>query len=102
MGRWERNGCSASTGIATTACLSGAHARDLTVVGFGGAIRDAFREAYFAPYAKEKGIKVLEDTTNGGLAKQKAMVDAGNVTGRHADGGRRGHHGVRTGAAREY
>jgi putative spermidine/putrescine transport system substrate-binding protein len=69
-----------ATGIATAACLSGAYARDLTVVGFGGAIQDAFREAYFTPYAKEKGIKVLEDTTNGGLAKQKAMVDAGNVT----------------------
>ena len=55
-------------------------ARDLTAVGFGGAIQDAFRKAYFAPYAAEKGITVLEDTTNGGLAKQKAMVDAGNVT----------------------
>lgn len=55
-------------------------ARDLTAVGFGGAVQDAFRKAYFAPYAAEKGITVLEDTTNGGLAKQKAMVDAGNVT----------------------
>ncbi|MFC5387155.1 ABC transporter substrate-binding protein [Aquamicrobium segne] len=55
-------------------------ARDLTAVGFGGAVQDAFRKAYFAPYAAEKGITILEDTTNGGLAKQKAMIDAGNVT----------------------
>lgn len=69
-----------AAGVVAAAGFSGAQARDLTVVGFGGAVQDAFREAYFTPYAKEKGITVLEDTTNGGLAKQKAMVDAGNVT----------------------
>lgn len=69
-----------AAGVVAAAGLSAAEARDLTVVGFGGAVQDAFREAYFTPYAKEKGITVLEDTTNGGLAKQKAMVEAGNVT----------------------
>lgn len=58
----------------------GAHARDLTVVGFGGSVQDAYRSAYWEPYAAEKGIKFIEDTTNGGLAKQKAMVETGNVT----------------------
>ena len=57
-----------------------AQARDLTVVGFGGALQEAFRTAYFAPYAKAKGVKVVEDSYEGGIAKQKAMVDAGNVT----------------------
>lgn len=65
----------ALAGVAGTAS-----ARDLTAVGFGGAIQDAFREAYFAPYAAEKGITVLEDTTLGGLAKQKAMIDTGVIT----------------------
>ncbi|WP_254799430.1 ABC transporter substrate-binding protein [Falsochrobactrum tianjinense] len=60
--------------------VSVAEARDLTIVGFGGAVQDAFREAYIKPYEKLKGIKILEDTTNGGLAKQKAMVESGNVT----------------------
>lgn len=69
-----------AAGVVAAAGFSAAAARDLTVVGFGGAVQDAFREAYFTPYAKEKGITVLEDTTNGGLAKQKAMVEAGNVT----------------------
>jgi putative spermidine/putrescine transport system substrate-binding protein len=70
-------------GVAFAALIglsSAASARDLTVVGFGGAVQDAFRKAYLTPYAAAKGITVLEDTTNGGLAKQKAMVDAGNVT----------------------
>jgi putative spermidine/putrescine transport system substrate-binding protein len=67
-------------GVAVFVGWSGAaEARDLTAVGFGGAIQDAFRTAYFAPYAAEHGITILEDTTNGGLAKQKAMVEAGNV-----------------------
>lgn len=73
-----------STLLGTAAILavgfSTAHARDLTAVGFGGSVQDAFREAYFEPYAKMKGITVLEDTTNGGLAKQKAMVESGNIT----------------------
>jgi putative spermidine/putrescine transport system substrate-binding protein len=64
------------------AALSGAtaQARDLTIVGFGGTLQDAYRKAYIEPYAASKGIKIIEDTTNGGLAKQKAMVETGNVT----------------------
>jgi putative spermidine/putrescine transport system substrate-binding protein len=59
---------------------AGAQARDLTVVGFGGTVQDAYRKAYWDPYAALKGIKYVEDTTNGGLAKQKAMIETGNVT----------------------
>lgn len=59
---------------------SASEARDLTVVGFGGSVQDAFRAAYMEPYSKLKGINILEDTTNGGLAKQKAMVDSNNIT----------------------
>jgi putative spermidine/putrescine transport system substrate-binding protein len=55
-------------------------ARDLTVVGFGGALQEAFRTAYFTPYAKSKGTKVVEDSYEGGIAKQKAMVESANVT----------------------
>lgn len=72
----------AATTLAAVALLvaTGAQARDLTVVGFGGALQEAFRTAYFAPYAKAKGTKVIEDSYDGGIAKQKAMVDSGNVT----------------------
>lgn len=57
-----------------------ASARDLTAVAFGGAIQDAFRKAYFEPFTAATGFKIIEDTTNGGLAKQKAMVESNNVT----------------------
>jgi putative spermidine/putrescine transport system substrate-binding protein len=57
-----------------------ANGRDLTVVGFGGTLQDAFRKAYFEPYSAKTGTKIIEDTTNGGLAKQKVMVQTGNIT----------------------
>lgn len=68
------------SGITLFLSLTTAQSRDLTLVGFGGSVQDAFRAAYIEPYSKLKSIKIIEDTTNGGLAKQKAMVDAGNIT----------------------
>ncbi|WP_425105104.1 ABC transporter substrate-binding protein [Ancylobacter sp.] len=67
-------------GMAIVAGVQSASARDLTVVGFGGTLQDAFRKAYFEPYAAATGSKLVEDTTNGGIAKQKAMVETKNVT----------------------
>lgn len=68
--------------LATLAAFASGNvvARDLTVVGFGGALQEAFRTAYFTPYAKAKGSKIVEDSYEGGIAKQKAMVESGNVT----------------------
>lgn len=70
----------ALAGMAIVAGSQNASARDLTVVGFGGTLQDAFRKAYFGPYAGSTSSKLVEDTTNGGLAKQKAMVETNNVT----------------------
>lgn len=55
-------------------CVFPASAKDLTVVGWGGVIQDAFRKAYFVPYEKAGFGTIQEDTTNGGLAKIEAMV----------------------------
>ena len=48
---------------------SGAYARDLTVVGFGGGFQDAAREHLFQTFAAEKGVKVVDDVYNGEMAK---------------------------------
>ena len=56
------------------------HARDLTVVSWGGAYQEAQRKAYFNPYMKKTGQKVLDESYNGEMAKIKAMVEANNVT----------------------
>ena len=69
--------------VAASALLaipSMATAEEITVVGFGGTLQDALREAYFAPFDESSEISLKEDTTNGGLAKLKAMVKSGKVT----------------------
>ncbi|CAO3359948.1 Spermidine/putrescine import ABC transporter substrate-binding protein PotD (TC 3.A.1.11.1) [Azospirillum palustre] len=56
------------------------HARDLTVVGFGGSLQDAMRTAYFEPFAKRSGAPLIEESYTGGIAKLKAMNQSRTVT----------------------
>lgn len=58
-----------------------AHARDLTVIGWGGAPQDAQREAYFKPFAAEAGVKVVDDSWSGGIGVLRARVEAGGDPG---------------------
>ncbi|MFT0861936.1 ABC transporter substrate-binding protein [Ancylobacter sp. G4_0304] len=53
-------------------------AGDLTIVGWGGATQDGQREAYFKPFAAKEGIKVLEDSWDGGYGVLQSKVNAGN------------------------
>jgi putative spermidine/putrescine transport system substrate-binding protein len=55
-------------------------ADQITIVSWGGAYQESQRKAYYEPYAKEKGIKVIEEEYDGELGKVKAMKEAGNVT----------------------
>lgn len=55
------------------------HARDLTVVNFGGANGDAQEAAFIKPWEKETGKKVIPVAYNGEQAKVKAMVQSNNV-----------------------
>jgi putative spermidine/putrescine transport system substrate-binding protein len=57
-----------------------AHAADLTVVSFGGAIGIAQRAAYVEPFQKATGKEVVVVEYNGELAKLKAMVETKKVT----------------------
>jgi putative spermidine/putrescine transport system substrate-binding protein len=60
--------------------LSGtASARDLTVVSFGGALQDALRQAFFVPYMKKTGKKLVEDNYDGSLSKISSQVMANSV-----------------------
>jgi putative spermidine/putrescine transport system substrate-binding protein len=71
-----------ATASAIGTCVSlRAFAQDKNVVtfcGWGGSFQDYLREAYFQPFEKDTGIKVME-TTIPSLAKIKTMVDAKNV-----------------------
>jgi len=54
-------------------------ATELTVVNFGGANGNAQKVAYFAPYEKATGNKVIGVEYNGEQAKIKAMVESKKV-----------------------
>ncbi|PBB65230.1 spermidine/putrescine ABC transporter substrate-binding protein [Mesorhizobium sp. WSM4312] len=67
---------------AATACMAiagAAFADELSIMASGGAWQDAQRKAWFEPFAKETGAKVLEQEYLGDLGKVKAMVETGNV-----------------------
>ena len=55
------------------------HARDLTVVNFGGANGDAQNVAFIQPFEKKTGKKVIPVAYNGEQAKVKAMVQSNSV-----------------------
>lgn len=63
-----------STGCATT----GWAADELVITSWGSSYQDAQRQAYFEPFTKETGIKIVE-ATGPDAAKIKAMVASGNV-----------------------
>jgi putative spermidine/putrescine transport system substrate-binding protein len=66
----------------TAACAlaTAAHSRDLTVVGFGGALQGAMRDSYFQPYSAAAKVALTEESYTGGIAKIKAMVQSGTTS----------------------
>ncbi len=69
--------------VAAVAVLASfaSHAQtQITVVNFGGANGIAQQKAYFEPYEKATGNKIVGVAYNGEQAKIKAMVEAKNVT----------------------
>jgi putative spermidine/putrescine transport system substrate-binding protein len=52
----------------------------LTVTSWGGAYTKSQEQAYFAPFSKESGVKILQDEWDGSTAKLKGMVETGQVT----------------------
>lgn len=53
-------------------------AKTLTVASFGGSYQEAQRKAFFDPFAKEKGIKLVEHSYSGDLDQIRKMVESGN------------------------
>lgn len=52
----------------------------ITVTSWGGAYTKSQEQAFFAPYSKETGVKILQDEWDGSTAKLKGMVETGQVT----------------------
>ncbi|EYD77285.1 Spermidine/putrescine-binding protein periplasmic protein [Rubellimicrobium mesophilum DSM 19309] len=54
---------------------------DLTIMSWGGAYQDATLKAYIQPYADATGVTVtFDESAADGVAKLRAMSEAGNVT----------------------
>ena len=75
----------ASSGFAAAALLlaiaTPALAQDtLTVTSWGGAYSKSQEKAYFEPFAKQTGAKLLQDEWDGSTAKLKGMVETKQVT----------------------
>lgn len=66
-------------GVAMATAAGASVARDFTVTGWGGAIQDARREAYFTPFGKEANVVIRDDVYAGGWAPFKAMQDTGVI-----------------------
>ena len=63
----------------TAVWATAAYARPLTVVGWGGPSQAAENEAYFAPFTKATGIKVLQNSWSGGIGILRTKVEGGNA-----------------------
>jgi putative spermidine/putrescine transport system substrate-binding protein len=66
--------------LVTAAALPALAQSQLTVVNFGGANGAAQKKAYFEPFEKASGAKIVGVEYNGEQAKIKAMVETRNIT----------------------
>jgi putative spermidine/putrescine transport system substrate-binding protein len=62
-----------------TVIAASAHARDLTIVSFGGALQNAERTVFFKPFSEESGVAIAEDSWDGGVGVVRAKVTGGNT-----------------------
>lgn len=51
----------------------------VTVASYGGAYGKSLQKAMYEPFAAQRGVKVLSEDYNGGLAEVRAQVKTGNV-----------------------
>jgi putative spermidine/putrescine transport system substrate-binding protein len=80
-----------ASGLASTAPVRHARAQskgEVIICGWGGSLQEAERKAFFQPFERETGIKVIE-TSPTNYGKLKAMVDSGNVEWDVVDAGDR-------------
>lgn len=67
--------------VAALTVAQAARAEDsMTITGYGGAAQESQRKAFFEPFSKAEGVKILEEEWSGETAKLRGMVETGNVT----------------------
>src|SRR4051812_19573098 len=87
----QLTGAAAGAGISAPFVSPAAHAQNrgqVVVCSWGGAYQKALREAFFDPFEKESGIKVI-DTSAPVVAQVKAQVQSKNTEWDVIEGGTR-------------
>jgi putative spermidine/putrescine transport system substrate-binding protein len=79
MSRFGRFTRGAAVVLATVGGLGAAEARDLTVVSWGGSYQDAQKIIFFKPYQEEMGVRLVEDSWNGGIGTLRAKAEGASV-----------------------
>lgn len=74
MTRTARLWCGIASAAIMAAAVVQAEARDLTVTSWGGAYQDAQRKVFFEPFTQETGIKLVEDSWDGGIGPLRAKT----------------------------
>ena len=66
-------------GAAFAAGVGGALAqgRPLSVVSWGGAYQDAQKEVYFKPFTEKTGVKMVDESWDGGIGVLRAKLQGG-------------------------
>lgn len=59
--------------------FSAAAQSTLRVVSWGGAYQEAQTKAFFEPFEKQSGVKIVQDSWTGKLGNVRAMVQSGNI-----------------------
>lgn len=74
-------GAVSSAGLLASTQRSWAEQENVVVISsWGGILQEGMRKAYFDPFTKETGIKVIENNYGAqGLAKLRAQIEAGRV-----------------------
>ena len=63
--------------LLTAGSCFAAQADELSVISFGGANKEAQVKAYYEPFTKATGTKIVAGEYNGEMAKVKAMCHCG-------------------------
>jgi putative spermidine/putrescine transport system substrate-binding protein len=73
--KFKTIGCVLAATLALGA--TAAQARDLSVVSWGGAYQDAQKEVYFKPFMAKTGIKMVDESWDGGVGVLRAKMQGG-------------------------
>ena len=75
--RWSAGAAVAGIALAVAGGAL-AQRRPLSVVSWGGAYQDAQKEVYFKPFMEKTGIKMVDESWDGGVGMLRAKIQGGN------------------------